>query len=80
MIQSQVDGGQRAGATSEELAVTDAHVVDTVRDIAWTIKVDRDGAGVRKLAPEGLYGRRMMTAYLRRTAMPEASCGGRPRS
>ncbi len=30
---------------------------------------------VRKLAPEGLYGRRKMTAYLRRTAMPEASAG-----
>src|SRR5215213_9834167 len=25
--------------------------------------------------PEGLYGRRKMTAYLRRTAMPEASAG-----
>ena len=30
---------------------------------------------MRKLAPEGLYGRRKMTAYLRRTAMPEASAG-----
>jgi putative transposase len=51
--------------------VTDAHVVDAVRDIAWTT----DAHGRRKLAPEGLYGRRKMTAYLRRTAMPEASAG-----
>ena len=55
--------------------VTDAHVVDAVRDIAWTIKVDSDGVVVRKLSPEGLYGRRKMTAYLRRTTMPEASAG-----
>lgn len=48
--------------------VSDAHVVDAVRDIAWTTKVDADGVLVRKLAPEGLYGRRKMTAYLRRTA------------
>jgi len=51
--------------------VTDAHVVDAVRDIAWTT----DGQGRRRLAPEGLYGRRKMTAALRRTAMPEASAG-----
>ena len=51
--------------------VTDAHVVDAVRDIAWTT----DGQGRRRLAPEGLYGRRKMTAALRRTAIPEASAG-----
>ena len=55
--------------------VTDAHVVDAVRDIAWTTRVDRHGVAVRKLGPEGLYGRRKMTAYLRRTAIPEASAG-----
>ena len=38
--------------------VSDAHVQDAVRDTAWT--VDRDGR--RKLTPEGLYGRRKMTA------------------
>jgi len=53
--------------------VSDAHVVDAVRDIAWTTKVDSDGVVVRKLSPEGLYGRRKMTTYLRRTAMREAS-------
>ncbi len=51
--------------------ITDAQVVDAVRDIAWTTKAD----GRRKLSPEGLYGRRKMTAYLRRTTMPEASAG-----
>ncbi len=51
--------------------VTDAQVVDAVRDIAWTTKAD----GTRKLTPEGLYGRRKMTAYLRRTVMPQASAG-----
>ncbi len=55
--------------------VADAHVVDAVRDIAWTTKVDSDGIAVRKLSPEGLYGRRKMTAYLRRNAVPEASFG-----
>jgi HTH-like domain len=51
--------------------VSDAHVIDAVRDIAWTT----DAHGQRKLAPEGLYGRRKMTAYLRRTAQPDASAG-----
>jgi putative transposase len=55
--------------------VTDAQVVDAVCDIAWTTRVDRHGVAVRKLSPEGLYGRRKMTVYLRRTAMPEASAG-----
>jgi hypothetical protein len=55
--------------------VSDAHVVDEVREIAWTTKADAGGVLVRKLTPEGLYGRRKMTAYLRRTAMPEASAG-----
>jgi len=51
--------------------VSNARVVDTVRDIAWTT----DQHGRRKLTPEGLYRRRKMTAYLRRTVMPEASAG-----
>jgi hypothetical protein len=55
--------------------VSDAHVVHAVREIAWTDKVDSDGVLVRKLSPEGLYGRRKMTAYLRRTVMPEVSAG-----
>lgn len=66
---------KRAGRVVAVRTVTDAHVVDAVREIAWTTKSDADGVLVRKLSPEGLYGRRKMTAYLRRTAMPEASAG-----
>ena len=51
--------------------LTDARVVDAVRATAWTTDPD----GRRMLAPEGLYGRRKMTAYLRRTAIPGASAG-----
>lgn len=51
--------------------VTDAHVLDAVREVAYTTA--RDGS--RKLTPEGLYGRRKMTAYIRRTRLPEASFG-----
>lgn len=51
--------------------LTDAIVTDTVRDIAWT--TDRDGR--RKMTPEGLYGRRKMTAYVRRHHLPDASWG-----
>jgi transposase InsO family protein len=51
--------------------ITDAIVVDAVRDIAWT----HNARGERVMAPEGLYGRRKMTAYVRRTAIPDASAG-----
>ena len=51
--------------------ISDAHVVDTVRGIAWNV----DAASNRKLAAEGLYGRRKMTALLRRTSMPGVSAG-----
>jgi putative transposase len=51
--------------------VSDAQVLDAVRDIAWTT----DARGRRKLTPEGLYGRRKMTAYLRRTRLPGAGYG-----
>jgi putative transposase len=51
--------------------VSDTVVMDAVRDIAWTTGPD----GRRKLSPEGLYGRRKMTAYLRRTSLPEVSRG-----
>ncbi len=42
--------------------VSDARVEDQVRDLAWTTGAD----GRRRLTPEGLYGRRKMTALLRR--------------
>jgi transposase InsO family protein len=51
--------------------VSDAQVLDAVRDAAWS--TDRQGR--RVLAPEGLYGRRKMTALIRRTRLPEASAG-----
>jgi len=66
---------RHAGRTVAARTVTDAQVVDAVRDIAWTTKMDSDGVRVRKLGTEGLYGRRKMTAYLRRTMMSEASAG-----
>ena len=47
--------------------VTDAQVVDAVRDTAWTTKITADGTLRRQMAPEGLYGRRKMTALIRRT-------------
>src|SRR3954463_12926236 len=71
---------KRPGRVIASRTVSDAHVIDAVRDIAWTTKIDGDGVLVRKLSPEGLYGRRKMTAYLRRTSMPEASAGSADRA
>lgn len=51
--------------------LTDAQVVHAVRDIAW----GTDQHGQRRLTPEGLYGRRKMTAYVRRTVLPDAWAG-----
>lgn len=52
--------------------LSDALVVDVVRGLAWT----RDErTGVRKMTPEGLYGRRKMTALVRRRRIPEESAG-----
>ena len=50
--------------------LSDAVVIDAVRDLAWAV----DHAGVRRLTPEGLYGRRKMTAAVRRI-IPDASPG-----
>lgn len=56
--------------------VTDALVVDAVRDAAWRDEADpATGEMRRKMTPEGLYGRRKMTALIRRTALPDASWG-----
>jgi putative transposase len=55
--------------------VTDAQVVDAVRDAAWTTVTDASGRSRRKLTPEGLYGRRKMTALIRRTRLANASWG-----
>jgi len=64
----------RGGVVSAR-TVTDAQVVDAVRDAAWTTVTDAMGTR-RKLTPEGLYGRRKMTALIRRTRITDASWGG----
>ncbi len=46
-----------------------------VRELAWNV----DEAGVRRLRPEGLYGRRKMTVLVR-TLMPEVSPGAADRA
>ena len=56
-------------ALAERVRV-DAVVEDQVRDLAWRI----DEHGCRRLTPEGLYGRRKMTAMVRRQ-MPTTSPG-----
>ena len=60
---------QRSGVVAAR-TVTDAHAVDAVRDAAWATVVDATGRERRTLTPEGLYGRRKMTALIRRTTIP----------
>lgn len=55
--------------------VTDAMVVDAVRDTVWMTVTLADGTSRRKMTPEGLYGRRKMTALIRRTRIADASWG-----
>lgn len=62
---------KQPGRTVAARTITDAQVIDAVRGVAWTT----NPAGQRVLAPEGLYGRRKMTALIRRSALPEASAG-----
>ena len=54
--------------------VNDAIVMNAVRDAAWTVDADGPMAGVRRLTPEGLCGRRKMTALIRRS-LPQVSPG-----
>ncbi len=54
--------------------ITDARVQDAVRAAAWAV-VEHNGTVRRVLTPEGLYGRRKMTALIRRTTIPDASRG-----
>jgi putative transposase len=72
--------GKQANRVIAERTHTDAQVLDVVRDLAWKKKkrpdpVTAEVAVVRQLAPEGLYGRRKMTALVRRKRLPEASAG-----
>jgi hypothetical protein len=64
----------QAGQVVASRIVTDAMVIDTVRDLAWTVDADGPLFGVRRLTPDGHYGRRKMTrlVWLR---VPAASPG-----
>ena len=64
---------QRQGIIAAR-TVTDAQVYGAVRDAAWTM-VEMNGRVRRMLTPEGLYGRRKMTALIRRTRILNASRG-----
>lgn len=55
--------------------VTDALVLDAVRDAAWRTEVLADGSERRRMTAEGLYGRKKMTAFIRRAAIADASRG-----
>lgn len=48
--------------------------MDKVRSLAWTVGAEGDLAGLRRLTPEGLYGRRKMPKLVQRT-LPDASPG-----
>jgi putative transposase len=51
--------------------VSDAMVINAIFEARFTTEPD----GRRRLTPEGLYGRRKMTAYLRRNGFPDvAAC------
>lgn len=65
----------RANRPVADRTITDAMVTNQVRDLVWTV----DHAGVRRMTPEGLYGRRKMTALVKRTT-PNASPGSVDRS
>lgn len=62
---------KQAGRPVADRTISDARVMDAVRATAWTTKPD----GHRKLTPEGLYGRRKLTAYVHRRGLLEASFG-----
>jgi len=64
----------RQGRVSARI-VTDALVLDAVRDAAWATVTRPDGTERRQMTPEGLYGRKKMTALIRRTSLADASRG-----
>lgn len=55
--------GRQPSRTVCDRTISDALVIDVVRDIAWNVDADDR----RRLTPEGLYGRRKMTALVSRT-------------
>ena len=50
--------GKQPGRVIAARTLSDAAVMNAVRDAAWSTRDD----GRRRLTPEGLYGRRKMTA------------------
>lgn len=74
MVAARTYRSWRRGQVSTR-TVTDANVVDAVRDAAWRTEILPDGTAHRKMTPEGLYGRKKMTALIRRTAIADASRG-----
>jgi putative transposase len=61
----------RAARQPAARTVSDAMVINAIFDASFTT----DSQGRRRLTPEGLYGRRKMTAYLRRNGFPDiAAC------
>ncbi|WP_182170001.1 IS3 family transposase [Flaviflexus equikiangi] len=61
--------------TISQLTITDAHVIDAVRSAAWQEEQLPNGTVRRRMTPEGMYGRKKMTALIRRTAIADASWG-----
>lgn len=55
--------------------LTDAMVEGAVRAVVWKTVAGVDGVERKKMTPEGLYGRKKMTAFIRRTAIADASRG-----
>lgn len=55
--------------------VTDAMVEGAVRDAVWITELRADGSTRQRMTPEGLYGRKKMTALIRRTTVADASRG-----
>jgi putative transposase len=61
----------RAARQPAARTISDATVINAIFDASFTT----DSQGRRRLTPEGLYGRRKMTAYLRRSGFPDiAAC------
>lgn len=48
---------------------SDAQLIDAIKDTCWR----RDESGTLRLTPEGLYGRRKLTAHLRRGGLESRS-------
>lgn len=61
--------------TISQRTVSDAHVIDAVRSAAWQEEKLPNGTVRRRMTPEGMYGRKKMTALIRRTAIADASWG-----